>query len=437
MQAFETGGSKFVTHRPASAVLMALMLFFAYRYNSQQQLTELVAFSYESIVERWEFWRAFTGPTAHFKPLHLATNMYSLYIVGSELEESYGSIPFLLYNIALIPLTVIMTLLIIEITDEDEQKRRQTIVGYSGVIFAWSTVAAVRLPISWPFQFGKITKDFYFRTIKVGPIKFNASPFIRLGFIHLLVPSTSWEAHLAGIVCGLVMQCNCLPLSLAQPAVLIPSILWLHFYAVRNVISFDGIEQVILEDQNGRAIQEHWRVRRVFILLQNMLVPVGFLGCRLFECTISLQLALVLSFLQACIMNLIEDVPRALRNGNDWAEGHRRNQRSIMLWKAFLLTCFLSVLSDSMTFGGWMSCNAFWFSDQYTPLQFWFAGAFMILRIGLQTAAFAVAAKTFLDLKPATDIFYYLFYQYYLRDGATTGMTLTTALSQINAPLVQ
>ncbi len=436
MQAYETDGSNFVTCRPASAVLMALMLFLAYRYYSQQQLAESVAFSYDSIVERWEFWRAFTGSTAHFKPLHLATNMYSLYTLGSELEESYGSIPFLLYNIALIPLTVIMTLLFIKMMG-GVQRRRQLIVGYSGVLFALSTVAALRLPISWPFRVGEITKDFYFRTVEVGPIKLNASPFIRMGVIHLLVPSTSWEGHLAGIVCGLAMHGGCLPLSLAQPAVLIPSILWLHFYAERNVISFGGIEQVILEDQNGRAIQEHRGVRRVCELLRNMLVAVGLLGCKLFEWTISLQLALVLLFLHACIMNLVEDVPRALRNGMDWVEERRRNQRSIMLWKAFLLTCFLSVLSDSMSFGGWMSCNAFWFSDQYTPLQFWFACVFMILRIGLQTAGFAVAAKKFLDLGPAKDIFFHLFYQYHLQDGATTGVALTKALGQINAPLVQ
>jgi membrane associated rhomboid family serine protease len=433
MQRLETDGGNFVTYRPASAVLGALMLFLAYRFYSQRQLTQLVAFSYDGIVERWEFWRAFTGPTAHFTPLHLALNMHSLYTVGSELEESYGSIPFLLYNIALIPLTVIMTLLFIKMMG-GVQRRRQMVVGYSGVLFAWSTVAALRLPISWPFHFGKITKDFYFQTIKVGPIKLNASPFIRMGVIHLLVPSTSWEAHLAGIVCGLAMQCGCLPLSLAQPAVLIPSILWLHFYAVRNAISFDGIEQVILEEQNGRAIQEHWRVRRVCELSRNILVPVGLLGCKLFDWTISLQLALVLVFLQACIVNLVEDVPRALSNGNDLVEWRRRNQRSIMLWKAFLLTCFLSVLSDSMTFGGWMSCNALWFSNQYTPLQFWFAGVFMILRIGLQTVVFAVAAKKFLELRPATDIFFHLFHEYHLRDGATTGMTLTTALGQINAP---
>ena len=434
MQALDTDGSNFVTYRPASAVLMALMLFLAYRYYGEQKPAESVAFSYESIVERWEFWRAFTGSTAHFNSLHLATNMHSLYILGSELEESYGSIPFLFYNIALIPLTVIMTLLFIKMMG-GVQRRRQLIVGYSGVLFAWSTVAALRMPISRPFQFGGITKDFYFKTIQVGPIKLNASPFIRMGVIHLLVPTTSWEAHLAGIVCGLAMQCGCLPLSLAQPAVLIPSILWLHFYAERNVISFDAIEQVILKGQNSSAIQEHQRVCRVCELLRNILVPVGLIGYKLFEWDISLQLALVLLFLQACIMNLVENLPRALTNGDrDWAEGHRRNQRSIMLWKAFLLTCFLSVLSDSMTFGGWMSCNAFWFSDQYTPLQFWSAGVFMILRIGLQSAMFAVAAKKFLDLKPASDVFFHLFYQYHLRDGATTGVALTEALAQVLTP---
>jgi membrane associated rhomboid family serine protease len=426
MEAFHS----FVAHRPASALLMAMMLFLAYRYSNHQEPTENVAFSYDSIVERWEFWRAFTGSTAHFKPAHLAANMYSLYALGSELEESYGSIPFLLYNVALIPLTAILTLIFIK-TMGGERRRHKMIVGYSGVLFSWSTVAASRLPISWPFRFGKITKDLFVKTINIGPLKFNASPLIRMGIVHLLVPSASWEGHLAGIVCGLAMQWGCLPLSLTRPAILIPSIMWLHFYAVREVIAFHAIEQVILENRNCRAIKEHQRFRYVFELIRNLLVPAGLLGCILFEWSMSLQLALVLLFLSACIMSHIEDVPIAPKNGDGWREGQRRKRRSAMLWKAFLLTCFLSVLSDCMAFGGWMSCNSFWFSDHYTPLQFWFAGILMIARIGLQAAGFAVAAKRFMDLSPDMDVFYYLFSPYHLRDGATTAMALTKALDPI------
>lgn len=421
-------GYHFVAHRPASALLMAMMLFLAYCYCNQP--TENVAFSYDSIVERWEFWRAFTGSTAHLNPAHLAANMYSLYTLGSELEESYGSIPFLLHNIALIPLTVILTLIFVK-TRGGEQRRRQMIVGYSGVLFAWSTVAASRLPISWPFHFGSITKDLYIKTIKVGPIKFNASPLIRMGIIHLLVPNASLEGHLAGIVCGLAMQWGCLPLSLAQPAILIPSIMWLHFYAVRKAIAFDAIEQVILENPNSCAMKEHRRVRRACELVQNLLVWVALLGCKRFEWSMSLQLVLVLLFLNACIMNHIEDVPIAAKNGAGWQEGHRRKRRSKMLWKAFLLTCFLSVLSDCMALGGWLSCNFFWFSGQYSPLQFWFTGILMIVRIGLQAAGFAVAAKRFLDLSPDMDVFFHLFLPYHLRDGATTAMELTKALDPI------
>jgi hypothetical protein len=262
-------------------------------------------------------------------------------------------------------------------------------------------------------------------------MKFNASPFIRMGIIHLLVPSTSLEGHLAGIVCGLAMQWGCLPLSLARPAILIPSILWLHFYAVRKVIAFSAIEQVILENPNGRAIKEHQRVRRVCELIRNLLVLTVLLGCKLFEWSMSLQLALVLLFLNACIMSHIEDVPVAAKNGNDWREGHRRKRRSAMLWKAFLLTCFLSILSDCMDFGGWMSCNSFWFSDQYSPLHFWFACILMIVRIGLQATGFAVAAKRFLDLSPDMDVFFHLFSPYHFKDGAATAMILTKALDPI------
>ena len=78
-----------------------------------------------------------------------------------------------------------------------------------------------------------------------------------------------------------------------------------------------------------------------------------------------------------------------------------------------------------------MSCNSFWFSEQYTPQQFWFAGILMIVRIGLQAAGFAVAAKRFLDLSPDKDVFFHLFSPYHLRDGATTAMALAEALDPI------
>jgi hypothetical protein len=201
--------------------------------------------------------------------------------------------------------------------------------------------------------------------------------------------------------------------------------------SVVEVIPFYAIEQVILENPNRHAIKEHQRVRRVCELLRNLLVPTGLLGYKLFEWSMSLQLALVLLFLNACIASHIEDVPVAAKNGNDWQIGHRRKRRSTMLWKAFLLTCFLSVLSDCMDFGGWMSCNSFWFSDQYSQLQFWCAGILMIVRIGLQAAGFAVAAKRFLDLSPDMDVFFHLFSPYHLRDGATTATSLTKVLDPI------
>jgi Rhomboid family len=160
---FEADGYNFVVHRPASALLVAMMMFLAYRCKRLKEPADKVAFSYDSIVERWEFWRAFTGSTAHFEPVHLASNMYSLYVLGSELEESYGSIPFLLYSVSLIPLTVVLTLIFIK-TMGGERGRRQMIVGYSGVLFSWSTVAASRVPISWPFPF---LKDFYSRPSKL------------------------------------------------------------------------------------------------------------------------------------------------------------------------------------------------------------------------------------------------------------------------------
>jgi membrane associated rhomboid family serine protease len=381
---------KFVLYRPASAVLAVIMLFLAYKYSTNRTPLEAVAMSYDSVVNHWEFWRVFTSCTAHLDATHLVMNMFSLYTLGSQLEEWYGSVPFLLYNVSLIPITSIITMVLIELrTDVESRQRRARIVGFSGVLFAWSTVAALRLPISFPFH--PFMKDLYFKTHAFGPLKLNAGPFVRMIAIQVLVPSSSFDSHLAGIISGGMLHIGLLPLKWVQPALLLPAILFLHFYYVRGVLSFTAIEQVVLGDPSP-MVQDHRRFRTTFRYVRLLLVIAMVMGCAVLDETMTVQLALVVLFIISGAVSHVED----LIEPSDHRERHSKKNTSSLLWRAIMLVCLVSVLQDCATLGSWMSCGSYFFANQIPPTHLQWTGVPLLLtRIGLQVASLALALRKY------------------------------------------
>lgn len=138
---------KFLLHHPATTLLLLLNIGLAYQYWNHRVPPSSVSKSYNKICLEHEWWRAFTGATAHFEPLHIGFNMMSLHTLGKELEGGFGSIVFLVYNIALI---VMCSLAMMGMVygrlcwvrhrggSEDVERRliETSSVGYSGVLFA-------------------------------------------------------------------------------------------------------------------------------------------------------------------------------------------------------------------------------------------------------------------------------------------------------------
>jgi membrane associated rhomboid family serine protease len=102
-----------VLQRPTTTLLLALNILLAFIYWNRNTNPSHVAKVYNKIVVEGELWRCFSGATAHFEPLHLGFNMMTLYSLGTELEPSYGSIPFLFYNMSLIPITTLIMMSIV------------------------------------------------------------------------------------------------------------------------------------------------------------------------------------------------------------------------------------------------------------------------------------------------------------------------------------
>lgn len=138
---------KFLLHHPTTTLLLLLNIGLAYQYWNHRVPPSTVSKSYNKICLGHEWWRSFTGATAHFEPLHIGFNMMSLHTLGKELEGGFGSIVFLVYNIALVVMctAAMMGMVYARLYWErsrggNEEKERRLIetssVGYSGVLFA-------------------------------------------------------------------------------------------------------------------------------------------------------------------------------------------------------------------------------------------------------------------------------------------------------------
>ena len=138
---------QFLLHHPTTTLLLLLNIGLAYQYWNHRISPSAVCKSYNKICVEHEWWRSFTGATAHFEPLHIGFNMMSLHTLGKELEGGFGSVIFLVYNIALVVMcTVVMMGMVYgrlcwvkyQGGGEDMERRLKetSSVGYSGVLFA-------------------------------------------------------------------------------------------------------------------------------------------------------------------------------------------------------------------------------------------------------------------------------------------------------------
>lgn len=134
----------------------------------------------KNYVQNFEFHRLITGAFMHADLMHLICNMYSLSIIGPELESFIGKKKFaLIYFISLLTGNL---LAIISST--------AWCVGASGAIFG--------------LLGGLLYFGYYYRVYLGGALRQQIIPVILINlFISLLIPSISLSAHIGGLVGGL------------------------------------------------------------------------------------------------------------------------------------------------------------------------------------------------------------------------------------------
>jgi len=184
--------------------------------------------------------------------------MISLHTLGKELEGQYfGSINFLLYNVALVVMTTVVMMGMVygriwwyqrqnnnnnsssgSYDSKIVQLRETSSVGYSGVLFAWMVISTLeRKEPTCPIPF---LNDVCFSTYSVRQFKFNVAPVVSLFVAQFIMPRVSFMGHLAGIICGFGLHWGWPPIELGSPNVLIGGV-----FLVGNLVWRRGVVPVV------------------------------------------------------------------------------------------------------------------------------------------------------------------------------------------------
>lgn len=127
-------------------------------------------------VDAGQYYRALTSAFLHYGPLHLAFNMYALWLFGQELERLYGRTRFLLlYLVSALGGSVLAYVL---------SRPDSVLAGASGAVFG---------------LFGA-----YFITarkigMETGGLLVLVGINLALGFV---LPNIGWQAHIGGLITG-------------------------------------------------------------------------------------------------------------------------------------------------------------------------------------------------------------------------------------------
>eukprot|EP00581_Thalassiosira_minuscula_P015147 CAMPEP_0183714204 /NCGR_PEP_ID=MMETSP0737-20130205/8818_1 /TAXON_ID=385413 /ORGANISM="Thalassiosira miniscula, Strain CCMP1093" /LENGTH=839 /DNA_ID=CAMNT_0025943111 /DNA_START=45 /DNA_END=2564 /DNA_ORIENTATION=+ len=280
---------QFLLQHPSTTLLMLLNVGLAFHYWNQRINPSSVSKQYSKIVEDGEWWRGMSGATAHFEPLHIGFNMMSLHTLGLELEGGFGSIIFLIYNLALIVFTTMVMMgmvygrirylqykidhaanntntnpqtqqQLLHYTEMQTKLRNTSSVGYSAVLFAWMVISTMeRRGATCPIPF---FNDVCFSTYEVPGLpwlKVNLAPMVSLFVAQFIMPRVSFMGHLAGIVCGFFLHWGWIlpPLEACSPNVLIGGVVLIGFIWRKKIIPVRPLLTAMMDEEGCVEHEEY------------------------------------------------------------------------------------------------------------------------------------------------------------------------------------
>lgn len=309
-----------------------------------------------------DFGRAFSGSLAHFEIWHLGFNMMSLASLGQDLEPMYGSIPFFLWTMSLIPLTTLLLLALQwghakyshrGVAVSFEETSLPNIVGFSGILFAWMVVAALDQPRTCPIFF---LPDVCFDTYRFLGVSISVGPLVQLVLLQMILPRACFTGHLAGIVAGFGLHWKVLKLEWIQPSILFP-MLWIYFKLVRQENArFWFRWRLLLRNGNAATVGEGGKsiLIRYLVWIHILLVMV-ILGSvwkfGLFHSLVLSQLLMLLCIRAWQSAMAMTTVQVSSTTNTATADGCARG---------YIVLATITTITNAMTLGGWTLTRILW-----------------------------------------------------------------------------
>ncbi len=282
---------------PVTSVILCVLCYYAYHLWSNRVEVSTVSYSYDSVINKGEYWRIFTASIAHFDVWHIGFNAMGLYSLGS-LEPVYGSITYAYLSLALIVITILIVIgiqyiMIYRYAREDMLYSQA--VGYSAVLFAWMVAMSVRqseyCPIflfptfcikTWYIPLPSFILQLFGMNKDSQGLPVNLGTFVLLVFTKIFIPRSSFIGHLAGIIIGYPLAWNAL--NWLTPLIAISLILLAWIISTKKFVwyfpSFDSPLANIQEFLSAQTVQHVYSHRHLSyaLILLSLTIPIYFLG---------------------------------------------------------------------------------------------------------------------------------------------------------------
>ena len=309
-----------------------------------------------------DFGRAFSGSLAHFEIWHLGFNMMSLASLGQDLEPTYGSIPFFLWTMSLIPLTTILLLALQwghakyshrGVALSFDEISLPNIVGFSGILFAWMVVAALDQPRTCPIFF---LPDVCFDTYRFFGVSISVGPLVQLVLLQMILPRACFTGHLAGIIAGFGLHWKLLKLEWIQPSILFP-IIWIYFKLERQENARSWFRwRLLLRNSNAASVAEGGKS----ILIHHLEWIHIILGMVLLGSVWKFGLFHSLVLSQVLMLLCIRAWQSAMAMTTLQVSSTTTTTAADVCARGYIVLATVTTVTNAMTLGGWTLTRILW-----------------------------------------------------------------------------
>ncbi len=305
-----------------------------------------------------DFGRAVTGNLSHFEIWHIGFNMMTLSSMGPSLELKQGSIPFFLWTMSFVTLVTLAVIGLHYVHRRFHSTRQHanpfpSMVGFSGILFAWMVVSTLDGQRSCPIVF---LPNLCFDTMEFldGGLRVSFGPLVQLVFLQMVLPRVSFFGHLGGIIVGFLWHWKLLPsLEWFQPCILFP-VLWmickyLCFEHFRGIHSTNGRDMITVAGNTWNSDLSSSEKRLTF--LQMLLLLHGGV---LYIHSGSLWGSAVIS--QFLLILILFTMIRTCRH----QQTETRNEWFGAMGRGYIVLVVVLLFTDGLTMGGWCATWKLW-----------------------------------------------------------------------------